>query len=140
MVELGVAALLANCSGRRSWRIQDDYCVPLAPTLTDAQTGFTSAIATVINVNTLDILRRLYPPRAADGGRNSKCVWVGAGNGSDQALSAKPSQLPIAKRAIKRCSTLKAVGKYIDDALPSGGRCGRGRPPKLERADWNHKM
>ena len=27
LAELGVAALLLNCNGRRSWRIQDGYCV-----------------------------------------------------------------------------------------------------------------
>ena len=29
LAELGVAALLANCSGRRSWRVQDGYCIPI---------------------------------------------------------------------------------------------------------------
>ena len=29
LAELGVAALLAKCSGRRSWRIRDGYCVPV---------------------------------------------------------------------------------------------------------------
>ena len=29
LAELGVAALIANCSGCRSWRDQDSYCVPL---------------------------------------------------------------------------------------------------------------
>jgi hypothetical protein len=29
LAELGVAALLANCSGRRSWRVQDGYCIPV---------------------------------------------------------------------------------------------------------------
>jgi hypothetical protein len=24
-----VAALLANCSGRRSWRVRDGYCIPV---------------------------------------------------------------------------------------------------------------
>jgi hypothetical protein len=24
-----VAALLINCNGRRSWRVQDGYCVPV---------------------------------------------------------------------------------------------------------------
>lgn len=28
LAELGVAALLVNCNGRRSWRVQDGYCVP----------------------------------------------------------------------------------------------------------------
>lgn len=27
LAELGVAALLLNCNGRRSWRVQDGYCV-----------------------------------------------------------------------------------------------------------------
>lgn len=31
LAELGVAALLAKCSGRRSWRVQDGYCIPLRP-------------------------------------------------------------------------------------------------------------
>ena len=31
LAELGVAALLANCSGRRSWRVQDGYCIPATP-------------------------------------------------------------------------------------------------------------
>lgn len=31
LAELGVAALLANCNGRRSWRIQDGYCIPVTP-------------------------------------------------------------------------------------------------------------
>ena len=31
LAELGVAALLANCNGRRSWRIQDGYCIPATP-------------------------------------------------------------------------------------------------------------
>jgi len=29
LAELGVATLLANCSGRRSWRVQDGYCIPV---------------------------------------------------------------------------------------------------------------
>jgi hypothetical protein len=29
LAELGVAALLANCSGRRSWHVQDGYCIPI---------------------------------------------------------------------------------------------------------------
>jgi hypothetical protein len=29
LAELGVAALLVNCNGRRSWRVQDGYCVPV---------------------------------------------------------------------------------------------------------------
>ena len=29
LAELGVAALLANCTGRRSWRVQDGYCIPI---------------------------------------------------------------------------------------------------------------
>jgi len=28
LAELGVASMLANCDGRRSWRIKDGYCVP----------------------------------------------------------------------------------------------------------------
>lgn len=28
LVELGVAELLVNCNGRRSWRIRDGYCIP----------------------------------------------------------------------------------------------------------------
>ena len=31
LAELGVAALLANCNGRRSWRIQEGYCIPATP-------------------------------------------------------------------------------------------------------------
>jgi len=31
LAELGVAALLANCNGRRSWRVQDGYCIPITP-------------------------------------------------------------------------------------------------------------
>ena len=31
LAALGVADLLANCRGRRSWRIEKDYCVPVAP-------------------------------------------------------------------------------------------------------------
>ena len=31
LAELGVASLLANCNGRRSWRIQDGYCIPATP-------------------------------------------------------------------------------------------------------------
>jgi hypothetical protein len=31
LAELGVAELLANCSGRRSWRVQDGYCIPITP-------------------------------------------------------------------------------------------------------------
>ena len=31
LAELGVAGLLAKCSGRRSWRIQDGYCIPTSP-------------------------------------------------------------------------------------------------------------
>jgi len=34
LAELGVATLLLNCSGRRSWRVQDGYCVPVT---TDGQ-------------------------------------------------------------------------------------------------------
>ena len=29
LAELGVAGLLAKCNGRRSWRVQDGYCVPV---------------------------------------------------------------------------------------------------------------
>ena len=31
LAELGVAGLLAKCSGRRSWRIKDGYCIPATP-------------------------------------------------------------------------------------------------------------
>jgi len=31
LAELRVAALLANCNGRRSWRVQDGYCIPVTP-------------------------------------------------------------------------------------------------------------
>ena len=31
LAELGVARLLANCSGRRSWRVQEGYCIPTTP-------------------------------------------------------------------------------------------------------------
>jgi hypothetical protein len=31
LAELGVAQLLAKCSGRRSWRIKDGYCIPVTP-------------------------------------------------------------------------------------------------------------
>ena len=31
LAELGVAALLANCNGRRSWRVQEGYCIPITP-------------------------------------------------------------------------------------------------------------
>lgn len=31
LAELGVAGLLAKCSGRRSWSVQDGYCIPLRP-------------------------------------------------------------------------------------------------------------
>lgn len=31
LAEIRVAALLANCNGRRSWRVQDGYCVPVTP-------------------------------------------------------------------------------------------------------------
>ena len=34
LAELGVATLLVNCSGRRSWRVQGGYCVPVT---TDGQ-------------------------------------------------------------------------------------------------------
>jgi hypothetical protein len=29
LAEIGVASLLANCSGRPSWRVQDGYCIPV---------------------------------------------------------------------------------------------------------------
>lgn len=29
LAELGVASLLVKCNGRRSWRVQDGYCVPM---------------------------------------------------------------------------------------------------------------
>lgn len=31
LAELGVAGLLVKCSGRRSWRIRDGYCIPTTP-------------------------------------------------------------------------------------------------------------
>ena len=31
LAELGVARLLAKCSGRPSWRVRDGYCVPMRP-------------------------------------------------------------------------------------------------------------
>lgn len=31
LAELGVAELLANCSGRPSWRVREGYCVPATP-------------------------------------------------------------------------------------------------------------
>lgn len=31
LAELGVASLLVSCSGGRSWRVQDNYCVPVGP-------------------------------------------------------------------------------------------------------------
>ena len=31
LAKLGVAGLLAKCSGRRSWRIKDGYCIPATP-------------------------------------------------------------------------------------------------------------
>lgn len=31
LAELGVARLLADCSGRRSWIVQDGYCIPATP-------------------------------------------------------------------------------------------------------------
>ena len=34
LAELGVAALLVHCNGRRSWRVQDGYCIPVT---TDGQ-------------------------------------------------------------------------------------------------------
>jgi len=30
LAELGVAALLANCNGRPSWRVRDGYCIPIS--------------------------------------------------------------------------------------------------------------
>jgi len=29
LAEAGVATLLANCNGRRSWRVHDGYCIPV---------------------------------------------------------------------------------------------------------------
>lgn len=29
LAELGVAKLLAKCAGRRSWRVQEGYCIPI---------------------------------------------------------------------------------------------------------------
>lgn len=31
LADLGVARLLEKCAGRRSWRVQDGYCVPMTP-------------------------------------------------------------------------------------------------------------
>ena len=31
LAELGVASLLEKCSGRRSWRIKEGYCIPATP-------------------------------------------------------------------------------------------------------------
>lgn len=31
LAEVGVASLLAKCNGRRSWRVQEGYCVPMRP-------------------------------------------------------------------------------------------------------------
>ncbi len=31
LAELGVAGLLVKCSGRRSWRVHDGYCIPMNP-------------------------------------------------------------------------------------------------------------
>lgn len=31
LAKLGVAGLLATCSGRRSWRMQEGYCIPATP-------------------------------------------------------------------------------------------------------------
>lgn len=31
LAELGVASILLNCNGRRSWRIRDGYCIPVRP-------------------------------------------------------------------------------------------------------------
>lgn len=31
LAELGVAGLLAKCSGRSSWRIKEGYCIPATP-------------------------------------------------------------------------------------------------------------
>lgn len=31
LADLGVARLLEKCAGRRSWRVQNGYCVPMTP-------------------------------------------------------------------------------------------------------------
>ncbi len=31
LAELGVASMLAQCNGRRSWRVKAGYCVPMRP-------------------------------------------------------------------------------------------------------------
>ncbi len=31
LADLGVARLLEKCAGRRSWRVQDGYCIPMTP-------------------------------------------------------------------------------------------------------------
>ena len=31
LAESGVAELLAKCNGRRSWRVEDGYCIPVMP-------------------------------------------------------------------------------------------------------------
>ena len=31
LADLGVARLLEQCAGRRSWRVQDGYCFPMTP-------------------------------------------------------------------------------------------------------------
>ena len=31
LAQLGVASLLERCTGRRSWRVQDGYCIPMTP-------------------------------------------------------------------------------------------------------------
>jgi hypothetical protein len=31
LADLGVARLLEQCAGRRSWRVHDGYCVPMTP-------------------------------------------------------------------------------------------------------------
>ena len=31
LADLGVARLLEQCAGRRSWRVQDGYCIPMTP-------------------------------------------------------------------------------------------------------------
>ena len=31
LAELGVAGLLAKCRGRRSWRVENGYCIPTTP-------------------------------------------------------------------------------------------------------------
>ena len=31
LADLGVARFLEKCAGRRSWRVQDGYCIPMTP-------------------------------------------------------------------------------------------------------------